>query len=272
MELKLSSGDRRYLDLMRTVLVGLVYPEGEWQRIEQLNLGEQVLDLLPQEVLMLRKVPFDPSRREEGRDWPALAYTMIGCKRLDNLRACVERVLADDVPGDFLEAGVWRGGAGIYLRALLSVYGAAAQRTIWMADSFQGMPVPTKRDAELDKWDLSRKIYLSVSQEQVQDNFLRLGLFDESRVRFLKGWFKDTLPAAPVQQLALLRLDGDHYSSTMDTLVPLYDKVSPGGFVIADDYYTWKGNRQAVDDFRAERGITAPLERVDWAAAYWRVE
>jgi O-methyltransferase len=229
------------------------------------------VDLPPQEILLLRNAPFDPAAREEGRDWPALAYTMVGCKRLDNLRACVERVLADEVPGDFLEAGVWRGGASMYVRALLMVYQVTGL-TIWLADSFEGMPVPTQRDAALDPdKDFSRQSFLRVSEEEVRENFRRLDLFDEKQLRFIKGWFKDSLPRAPIERLAVLRLDGDHYSSTMDTLAALYDKVSPGGFVIVDDYHTWKGCREAVDEFRAARGITAPLERVDWSGAYFRV-
>jgi O-methyltransferase len=270
MDLKLSECDQRYLQLLRKILVGLVYPEGEWEPIEKITLGGQLLELPTAEILMLRKVPFDPAEREEGRDWPALAYTMVGCKRLDNLRQCVERVLGEDIPGDFLEAGVWRGGASLYARALLMIYGAT-DRTIWLADSFAGMPVPTDRDTAADNKDLSRQSFLAVSDDQVRENFRRLDLWDEKQVRLLKGWFKDTLPSAPVDRLAILRLDGDHYSSTMDTLSALYDKVSPGGFVIADDYHTWKGCQQAVDEFRAARNITAPLERVDWSGAFWRV-
>jgi O-methyltransferase len=271
MELKLSPADGRYLDLLRKILVGLIYPEGEWEPIEKITLNDQLIDLPPDQILMLRKVPFDPAARDEGKDWPALAYTMIGSKRLDNQRHCVETVLRDDIPGDFLEAGVWRGGASIYTRALLMIHGIS-DRTVWLADSFAGMPIPTARDTAADpQRDFSRQSFLAVSLEQVRDNFRRLDLFDEQQVRFLKGWFKDTLPTAPVEKLAILRLDGDHYSSTMDTLTALYDKVTPGGFVIVDDYYTWQGCQQATDEFRAARGIVTPLEKVDWSGAFWRV-
>jgi O-methyltransferase len=270
MDLNLSATDERYLALLRKVLLGLIYPEGEWEAIEKITLAEQLLQL-PPEILMLRKVPFDPGERELGNDWPPLGYTMVGGKRLDNIRACVERVLADDVPGDFLEAGVWRGGSAMYMRALLRVHDVP-DRVVWLADSFQGMPLPTDADNASDPGkDLSRENYLRVSEQDVRDNFRRLDLLDEKQVRFLKGWFKDTLPTAPVDRLALLRLDGVHYSSTMDTLTAMYDKVTPGGFVIVDDYYTWKGCQQAVDEFRTTRNITAPLERVDWSGAFWRL-
>ena len=74
----------------------------------------------------------------------------------------------------------------------------------------------------------------------------------------------------PIEQLAILRLDGDLYESTMDALVPLYEKVSPGGFVIVDDYGAWEPCRKAVDDFRAQHGITDEIVEVDWTGVYWR--
>jgi O-methyltransferase len=89
-------------------------------------------------------------------------------------------------------------------------------------------------------------------------------------VVFLKGWFKDTLPTAPIERLAVLRLDGDMYSSTIEALTSLYPKLSPGGFCIIDDYGAIAGCKQAVDDFRREQGITAELQPVDWTGRYWR--
>src|ERR1044072_2882529 len=85
------------------------------------------------------------------------------------------------------------------------------------------------------------------------------------------GWFSDTLPDAPIERLAVLRLDGDMYSSTWDALTALYAKVSPGGFVIVDDYHAVPGCKQAVDDFRPRHAIDAPLETIDWAGVFWRV-
>ena len=92
------------------------------------------------------------------------------------------------------------------------------------------------------------------------------------RVRFLKGWFKDTLPAAPIDALSILRLDGDYYESTMDALTSLYDKVSVGGYIIVDDYGedSWTYCRKAVDEFRRERGIEDPIHRVDSNCYYWK--
>ena len=207
--------------------------------------------------------------RAEGRDWPATAETMVGRRRLDNVRLAVETVLAEGVPGDLIETGVWRGGVTILMRGMLDAW-EDPDRCVWVADSFEGLPAPNVEDYPDDEGhDLSGVATLMVGAEQVRANFDRYGLLDD-RVRFLEGWFADTLAPAPIDQLAVLRLDGDLYESTMDALVPLYDKVSPGGFVIVDDYGAWEPCRKAVDDFRAERGITDEIVEIDWTGVHWR--
>lgn len=217
---------------------------------------------------LTKVVPFDPGRRAEGRDAPSTAETMVGLRRLENLQACIATVVTDRVEGDVLEAGVWRGGASIFARAALDVLGGSA-RTVWVADSFEGLPPPASCVAA-DQGDMHwRSTYLAVGLEQVKANFAKYGLLDD-RVRFLKGWFADTLPGAPIDKLAVLRADGDMYQSTMDILGPLYDKVEPGGFVIIDDYGALPGCQQAVDDFRRQRGINDPMTTIDWTGAYWR--
>lgn len=211
---------------------------------------------------------FDPVRREMGRDWPRFALTMIGKVRLHSLRDLAEAVIADTIPGDFLEAGVWRGGACIFLRGLLKVSGIV-DRKIWVADSFAGLPPPNPVLYPADAGDPHHTLTpLAVPLDEVRSNFARYGLLDD-QVRFLPGWFKDTLPSAPIERLALLRLDGDMYESTIQTLAALYGKVSPGGVVIVDDYIL-PGCRKAVDDFRRQHGISSPLQPVDGAAVYWR--
>jgi O-methyltransferase len=211
----------------------------------------------------------DPRVRLEGRDWPPFAHTMIGWLRLDNLHRCAEAALREAVSGDFLEAGVWRGGASILLRAVLKAYGVTDRR-VWAADSFAGLPPPNPDRYPADAGlDLHRFPQLAVSLETVRAHFARYGLLDD-RVRFLKGWFRDTLPTAPVERIALLRLDGDLYESTMDALTHLYPKVSVGGFVVVDDYGDIAACRQAVNDYRQQYGIDEPIVPVDWTGAYWR--
>jgi O-methyltransferase len=208
--------------------------------------------------------------RGEGRDWPADAETMIGLKRLDNIQFCIERILEDGVPGDFIEAGVWRGGACIFMRGVLKVHGDTNRR-VWLADSFQGLPKPQAgvwRDDERGQlWKFGT--ILAVPLDQVRENFARYGLLD-GQVRFLPGWFRDTLPTAPIARLALMRLDGDMYESTMDAMHALYPKLSTGGYCIIDDYYTHSGARQAVTEYRQENGITEPIEQIDWTGGFWR--
>lgn len=276
-------GAGAYLDLMQRALTASLYDESAWIRLEAKapSLTELrrpakfardflryvvLRNLDRRSIAAARRLPFDAAVRREGRDWPLFGYTMIGHRRLDNVRRRVEHVLADDIPGDLLEAGVWRGGTTIFMRAVLRAYGVA-DRTVWVADSFAGLPRPV--DAA-DGTDFSGIGILKVSADQVRANFDRFGLLDE-QVRFLEGWFRDTLPAAPIQHLAVLRLDADLYSSTMDTLVALYDRVSPGGYVIVDDYHSWRSCRRAVDEFLAGRGLSPRIETIDWAGAYWRV-
>ncbi len=204
------------------------------------------------------------------------AISMLPIVRFDNLQMCIARVLADKVAGDFIETGVWRGGATIFMRAMLEAAGVT-DRLVWVADSFEGLPEPDAQkypvEAQAHQGVAMRTAYkhFAAGIDEVRNNFNAYGVLDE-QVRFLQGWFKDTLPTAPITRLAILRLDGDYYESTMDALTNLYDKLSIGGYAIIDDYGedSWTYCRKAVDDFRAERGITEPLIQVDSKCFYWK--
>lgn len=205
--------------------------------------------------------------RESGRDVPSQAHSMIGLRRMNNLQACIEQVLADGVPGDLIETGVWRGGATIFMRGVLKAYGIT-DRTVWVADSFEGLPAPDLATYPVDVYWATSAGRIAVDIATVRQNFARYGLLDE-QVQFLQGWFKDSLPAAPITQLAVLRLDGDLYESTRDALTYLYPKLSAGGFVIVDDY-NHEPCKQAVHDYRALHGISAPILGIDDIGVYWR--
>lgn len=192
---------------------------------------------------------------------------MVGQKRMDNIQFCVESVLKNDIDGDFIETGAWRGGSTIFMRALLKIYGDE-HRKVWVADSFEGLPVPKNKD---DGANLSAVQTLKVSLEQVKSNFKRFDLLDD-KVVFLKGWFCDSLPNTPIDNLSILRLDGDLYHSTMDSLVNLYHKVSKGGYVIVDDYYSWPACKRAVDEFREKYLIENKLIKIDDSSVYWQVK
>lgn len=194
---------------------------------------------------------------------------MIGMQRLTDLQHCVETVLAENIPGDLIECGVWRGGASILMRAVLAAY-QDETRCVWLADSFAGLPRPDPANYKADKWlKLSLAgAMLAVPETEVRANFQRYGLLDD-QVRFLAGWFKDTLHDAPVDRLAVLRLDGDLYESTIQALDALYPRLSPGGFCIIDDYHI-KACRQAVADYRAKHGISEEIVDLDGCGARWR--
>ncbi|MEO8529633.1 MAG: TylF/MycF/NovP-related O-methyltransferase [Deltaproteobacteria bacterium] len=264
-----------YLELMKQALTGSLYDQSRWKIVDK-QPGKPTLKSLykamtgaPAAPAMLTINPnaYTPDEVHDGKIWTMFGLTMIGHKRLDNVQWCIEQVLSQNIPGDLVETGVWKGGCVIFMRAVLKAHGIA-DRQVWAADSFEGLPVPV--DAE-DGTDLSKVEELKVSLEQVQDHFRRFDLLDD-QVRFLKGWFADTLPTAPIEKIAVLRLDGDLYSSTMDALRSLYHKVSRGGFVIVDDYYSWESCRRAVHDFAKSKGFTPDIKPVDWTGAYWQVE
>jgi O-methyltransferase len=263
----------RYLELLKKCLTRLLFAE-QYTAIPpsdnpakaralasiQRLLGRRALELVVQ-------TPTPPGRAE-GRDWPAQAETMIGLERLDNIQRCVGDVIRRGVPGDLIETGVWRGGATIFMRAVLAAYGDAA-RSVWVADSFSGLPKPSGK-YEADRHDAFwRFSELAVSADEVRANFARYGLLDD-RVRFLEGFFSDTLAEAPIEQLAVARLDGDMYESTIVALEALYPKLSPGGYLIVDDYGAVGACSQAVDDYRRDHQITEPLVEIDWSGVYWQ--
>jgi O-methyltransferase len=212
--------------------------------------------------------------RHEGRDFPQTAETMAGHLRLDNVRDCIASVLDEGVPGDLIETGVWRGGTAIFMRAVLAAYGAE-DRAMWVADSFEGLPAPTPDAHPVDSgYDLDGFSGLAVGLDQVKANFAKYDLLDDN-VRFLRGWFKDTLATAPIEQLAVIRLDGDLYASTIDAITALYPKLSIGGYLIVDDYNAplfADACGQAIRDYRAQHAISEPIQTIDWTGVYWRRE
>jgi Macrocin-O-methyltransferase (TylF) len=204
------------------------------------------------------------------------AVSMMPRVRFENLQSCIVDVLERNIPGDLIETGVWRGGGTIFMRAVLKAYGVT-DRTVWVADSFEGLPAPDAEkfpiEAAAHNGRVMEKVYnhFAVSLEDVQGNFRAYGLLDD-QTRFLKGWFKDSLPTAPITTLSIMRLDGDYYESTWDGLVNLYDNLSIGGYAIIDDYGedTWTYCRKAVDEFRRQRGIEEPMIRVDSKCYFWQ--
>jgi O-methyltransferase len=260
----------RYLELLKGCLTRTLFDENYRKiprntRTPLRRLRTAALDLL-QAVLGRAQLELVDTRGASGE-------TMIGLGALNHLHRCIEDVLQRNVPGDFIETGVWKGGATIFMRAALEAYGDST-RCVWAADSFQGLPPPNPMAYPADRGSTLWRQSLAVSVEEVQRNFARYGLLDE-RVRFLVGFFSETIPGANIGPLAILRLDGDMYESTIVVLRHLYQKVSPGGYVIFDEYGMIPACTQAVHDFRLEAGIEEPLEFIGHLAgkplgAYWR--
>ncbi len=171
--------------------------------------------------------------------------------------------------GDFVETGIWRGGACIMMAAVLAAFDER-ERKVWGFDSFEGLPSPNAELYPNDRGDqLHRFPQLAVSLEEVGENFRRVGLWSD-QVRLVKGWFKDTVPAAEVEKIAILRLDGDLYESTIQVLDGFYPRLSAGGFCIVDDYGAMRSCRAAVEDFRRDHGVHEPIVDIDGMGVLWR--
>jgi len=260
-----------YLDLTKKALTFLLYGQELYAPAERpKNRIKRILfeAMLKRGMIPMRRVKVDRELRRQGLDFPPQALTMIGMKRVDNLQACLEDILRSGVPGDIIEAGTWRGGAAIFLRAILKAHGIA-DRSVWVADSFEGLPSPdvSKNPADAGSYNFENP-YLAVPLDTVKLNFSRFGLLDD-QVRFVKGWFKETLPGLAGEKWSLIRVDGDMYESTMDALKNLYPHLSAGGYVIIDDYGL-ASCREAVNDFRDANQISEPIQTIDSTGIYWQ--
>lgn len=264
----------RYLDLLARALTRDLFLDEEVRNVDLRRWPdgdpEAVRSTLRANRWRLVEGGADRDVRAVGNDWPPHAETMVGLARLANVRDCVATALAEGVPGDLVETGVWRGGTAIFLRGLLAALGDP-DRKVWACDSFDGLPEATLEVDEPMRFHEYRE--LAVGVDAVRANFARYDLLDD-RVEFVVGWFRDTLgplaESGKLPAIAVLRLDGDMYESTMDALTALEPLVSPGGFVVVDDYNGIDACRQAVTDYRTANGITAPIEDVDWTAVWWR--
>jgi hypothetical protein len=261
-----------YLDLLKRCVTNLIYQDPAIRYIGEGPDDDPI-------------GPFSLSRRMEGKDWPSQAHTMIGIRRLDNIQTLTEEILQAQVPGDLIETGVWRGGATIFMRGILKAYGIT-DRKVWLADSFAGFPSTkeqglSSRSLTPPVLDLFRQspqprqvqekidlLLQGTTYEEVLERFGRYNLLDD-QVQFLCGWFRDTLPSAPIEHLALMRLDGDLYDSTYDALEALYPRLSIEGYVIVDDYGTFVECRQAVHDYLDRIGAKVDIEPIDEEAVFW---
>jgi O-methyltransferase len=253
-----------YLDLLEKTLTFSLWPEPPRPVtvIERRNLVSVRIARLIDKVLqrfklrLCAELPISDDERENGSTyWFWMAHTLVSRKRLRNIRDLCCDIIDKNVPGAFVECGVWRGGASIYARACLP-----EDRKIIMCDSFEGLPFDPKEPR------YNEQDFLSVSLDEVKQNFNNYGV--DKNLEFVKGYFCDTLKNLK-EPIAILRADGDMYSSTMDILNNLYSHVSPGGYVIIDDY-SLPPCAQAVTEFLDRHKIKANLVKIDNAAVYWK--
>jgi O-methyltransferase len=229
----------------------------------------QVLRRWGYDLTRVRECPVDFD--EPTRDVYRLVrpYTMTSPERVAALIAAVRYVVERGIPGDIVECGVWRGGSMMAAAHTLKSLGDQ-DRTLHLFDTFEGMPDPTDRDRRYDGRPASEFLanrgrddlyWASCSVEDVQANMGLIGY--QGAVRYIEGRVEETIPREAPERIALLRLDTDWYASTKHELEQLYDRVTPGGVLIVDDYGWWQGSRQAVDEFLAERKLSILLHRID---------
>ena len=248
------------LEFLKRILTDTVNDEDIFQKYFETNQYPN-----DQEIQNILKTSV-PANRKNGSDWPQRAQTMIGIMRLNNLHKCLDEVRINNIDGDFIETGVWRGGACIFVKKYFQLYNM--NKKVFVADSFEGLPKPEHPEDEGDHHHTME--FLQVSLEEVKKNFEMHQELDEN-VIFLKGWFSDTLPNnQDIKKLCILRMDGDMYKSTMDVFDSCYHKVENQGFVIIDDYSSVRGCQRATIVFRERNKITTPLTHIDGCGVFWQ--
>ena len=267
-----------YIELLKRAVLGeTAGPVTVYQPVRTIPRGRLARRFLgrllaSEQTIMARPTNIDLSHNEDGKlsvfDLPPWPLTMIGSRRLENVESCMRSVLENGVPGDFIETGVWKGGTTIFMRGVLRALGITDRR-VYVADSFEGVPAPDAAKYPADRESIFHLWPdLAVDLATVRENFARFGLLDD-QVEFVKGWFRDTLPALRGNTWAVIRLDGDLYESTLDTLENLYGDLATGGWLIIDDYEI-EACRQAVTDFRASMGVTEPINPIDENGVCWQ--
>jgi len=200
-------------------------------------------------------------------------YTMTSPERVSALCDAVRYLSSNDIAGDVVECGVWKGGSMMAVAHTLRSLGDTS-RELYLFDTYEGMPEPSKIDVSLDgdtgsaltrnlKEDGSGSDYCMAPLDEVRKAVESVG-YPAERLHFVKGRVEDTLPAQAPLQIALLRLDTDWYESTRHELIHLYPRLVPGGVLIIDDYGHWQGARQAVDEYIQSNNLRLLLNRVDY--------
>ena len=206
-------------------------------------------------------------------------YTYTTRERIFALIEAVRYVIKNNIPGDFVECGVWKGGSVMaMMKTLLEV---ASEREIYLFDTFAGMTKPTDKDKiikpsllggtpgrdpriffEETKINDFSSEWGNATVEEVKKNLSRIN-FDMNKIHFVVGRVEYTIPEKSPREISLLRLDTDWYESTRHELTHLFPRLSKGGIVLVDDYWAWKGSKLATDEYFKQKNITIFLKTTD---------
>jgi len=236
----------------------------------------QYLDLLKTQIL--NSLYHSDPEVERGRICPSFpTLTMIGRPRLDNIQNLLVDCIRRGVPGDCVEAGIWRGGAVALMAGVIRALGEGSDRRVVGVDSFQGIPPAKPEQYPADSAHIGCEklpVVSDTSRSRVLEWLQRLDLGSDPRIEVIEGWFSDCLPrlAREGRRFSLVRVDGDTYESTIQALDSLEPCLEPGGYCIIDDYHSWEGCRAATDDYREKIGEISPLNLVDWTCVFWKKE
>lgn len=202
-------------------------------------------------------------------------FTMTSLERMYSLHTAVKYVIENDIPGDFVECGVWRGGSAMIIAKTLKELGETS-RKIYMYDTFEGMPAPGEYDKDLtgklassqlqdhSKIKEQSVIWAIASLNDVKKNLESVS-YPSDNLIFIEGKVEDTIPEVCPETICLLRLDTDWYESTLHELKYLYPKLSKSGALIIDDYGHWAGARKAVDEYFHSNKPAPLLSRIDYS-------
>lgn len=220
------------------------------------------------------RFPSDFAEEEKKNLAAVEGFTMTSTERQVALSRAVDYLVKNQVEGDIVECGVWKGGSMMLIaRKLLQLNDS--NRKLFLFDTFEGMSEPNEKDVSainhLTAAELLQKenrlegdnVWCYSSLEEVKSNLETTG-YPQQKIFYFKGKVEETLPEPSVGKIALLRLDTDFYESTRHELETLYDLVVPAGVLIIDDYGHWTGSKKAVDEFIEERKLKIFLNRIDY--------
>ncbi len=200
-------------------------------------------------------------------------FTMTSIERLYSIFKSVEYVVKNNIEGDFVECGVWKGGSAMMLAYSLLNF-KSADKKIYLYDTFEGMTEPTENDVNINNVN-AKQIYTSKLSKKGESNWVRSEIdevkqnlystcYPKGNIFFIKGKVEETIPKTIPSKIAILRLDTDWYESTLHELKHLYPLLVTRGVLVIDDYGHWLGCKKAIDEYFSLNSVQMLLNRVDY--------